>query len=194
MPNLSDVIADVQAFYGIPKEQAEALVDRLTPIVVLQDIDTRFAVIRNDRSYWSSYVSHDGTVAQLSSVWIRNEAKSGVDVIVHSARVRSASAGELIRIGRMTDDPTATATASNQKGDPRNPATSVTKIRAGIPTLVFSQSNLYAEPSTHGYGWFELPAPFLIEPGNTYACQITPTTAEGIRSFWSWEERTQLVR
>jgi len=80
--------------------------------------------------------------------------------------------------------------------DPRNPATSITKVRAGIPVMVFSQSNLYSEGTAGGgaYLWLELPTPFVVVPGNSFAVQVTPGQNEGIRSWWNWEERTQLVR
>ncbi len=194
MPNLADVIKDVQAFYGVTREQAEALVDRLTPVVLLQTIDARFSVIRADRSYWTSQARAPATVGEQSMIWLFNLANSGVDVIVHRLRI-GIEAPQVYDVGRVPNDETFVATGTSVPMDPRNPASSSARLRTGVPSpVVFVGANRWFNPADAGNGqYFDHPVPVLIEPGNSWAVQTLQQNL-ALDGVWEWEERTQLVR
>ncbi len=195
MPNLADIVADVQSFYGVTREQAEDLVDRLTPTVLLQSIDTRFAVIRDDRSYWTSQAQQAAVAGQQSMIWLHNLPGSGVDVIIHRLRLGIINPN-VIDIGRVPQDETFLATGTSVPMDQRNPATSSARLRTGTPVaVIFSFANrwfnpgLAADPSIY----HDHPVPVLLQPGESWACQTQQNNLT-LMGMWEWEERTQLVR
>lgn len=193
MPNLADVTKDVQAFYGIPTEQAERFVDNLTPVVILQNIEAPFQVVRNDRSLWTAQAQQLGVASQLSAVWLFNPDSSGIDIVVSRMRFQPNASPITVKIGRLAGDNTFLGTHTSVPADQRNPNISQAKVRVGTPaSFIFSKSN--AVIHTGGSSTFtDMDVPFTIQPNESYGIQLQSNQID-LKVMVAWEERAQLSR